>query len=68
MKNSEVYLKHDVREYTKSRYKHGPGDVRKKYVEDALKKIKGKDVLNVAENRVARAKFMQLRSQKHNFV
>lgn len=66
--NSEAYLKNDVREYVKSKYRHAPGDVRQNEVEKALKKIRKKEIFNVAENRVARMKFMELKESKHNFV
>lgn len=64
---SEMRLKDDVREFTKSRYKHAPLEVRSNQISEALKRIKSKDVLNVAQNKVARAKFMELREKQHKF-
>lgn len=65
---SELLLRRDTRESNRSRLKHAPGNVRTMVLEEAMSKISKKKIYSVAENMIARKKFMELRSKKHVFI
>ncbi|QHB40939.1 ATPase [Flavobacterium phage vB_FspS_tant8-1] len=64
---SKLFLKRDVRQTKSIELKHSPGLIRSNAINEAIAKIKKNDALNVAENSIARLKFMELRQNKHIF-
>ena len=64
---SELVLRRDVRRSKRISLSNAPGPLRSKLIDDALGQITKKQVYSVAENMVARNKFMELRKSKHVF-
>lgn len=65
--SAELLLRRDVRKTTRMSIQHAPGNVRNATIERALEDITKKKVYSVAENMIARKKFMELRKSKHIF-
>jgi Pyruvate/2-oxoglutarate dehydrogenase complex, dehydrogenase (E1) component, eukaryotic type, alpha subunit len=67
LNEAKSIVRYDVKESKRSQYKNAPADLRKIKVDEAVTAITKKDVLNFAQNVVARKKFMELRTNKHKF-
>lgn len=65
---SELLLRRDTRDLSRTRLRHAPGNVRAVDLDEAMGRITKKHIYDVAENMVARKKFMELRSKKHVFI
>lgn len=65
---SELLLRRNIRSSNRSKLKHAPGNVRARVLDEAMERISKKKIYDVAENMVARKKFMELRSKKHVFI
>lgn len=64
---AELILKAERMEINRKKFRNATTDVRSIRIQEALNKIQPKHILNVAENRIAREKFMELRTKKHKF-
>ncbi len=67
MYESQLTLRHERTESNRKKYKNATTDVRSARIQEALRNIKPKHILNVAENKIVREKFMELRNKKHKF-
>jgi DNA replication protein DnaC len=68
LESAKMFLRHDVRESKKQTYRHATSDIRSLHIKEALKRIKPEQIVNVAQNRIARQKFMELREIKFKFL
>lgn len=64
---SELELRDYKRSDVKDRYKRAPAEFIMNEIQRVLKKISHGDIVSVAENRVAKKRFFELRKQKHKF-
>jgi len=64
---AELILKAERMEINRKKFRNATTDVRSIRIQEALSKIQPKHILNVAENRIAREKFMELRTNKYKF-
>lgn len=64
---ARLTLTHERTEINRKKHKSATNDVRRAKIQEALNKIQPKHILNVAENRIAREKFMELRMKKYKF-
>jgi DNA replication protein DnaC len=67
LENSRGYLRYETGRLKRMTYRNAPSDIRQMHVREALSKISSTDILNVAQNKIAREKFMELRELKHKF-
>jgi hypothetical protein len=67
LEDAEAMVKFETRENTKKRYKHAPAENRNINIQEALRNILPRQIMNHAENKIARKKFMELRITKHKF-
>lgn len=68
IENSRASLRFEIRENKKKTFRNATSDVRSYWIQEALKRITPEEILNVAQNRIARQKFMELRESKHKFL
>lgn len=68
IENARVFTRYEVRETKKQTYRHAGSEIRSLHIGEALSKITQHDVLNVAQNKIAKQKFMELRESKHKFL
>lgn len=67
LSEAKTIVRYDTKETKKMEYRNAPADLRQIKVDEALNKIKQHEITNVAENVIARKKFMELRINKHKF-
>jgi DNA replication protein DnaC len=68
IENARTYVRHEVRETKKQTYRHAGNEIRSLHIGEALSKITQHDVLTVAQNKIAKQKFMELRESKYKFL